>query len=197
MKNPRDNIRYDIPKEWIINFKKGCCPVCGKTKFEFNKRMKVYCSKKCQQEYSKRIYTWQELADNFKQEHGSFCDECKKTKEQLTKEKDDYKINKRKEFLKNHPEIIEKQRKELMDRAEDYYQQAINLKEDDIHLYQYHNEEELPYQYDTFEVDHKTAVCNGGDFWDKNNLQILCYNCHKNKTKKDLNKRTKGNDKLE
>lgn len=46
------------------------------------------------------------------------------------------------------------------------------------------------------EVDHITAIVNGGKMWDENNLQVLCKPCHNKKTKKDLAKRTKGNQKL-
>jgi len=48
--------------------------------------------------------------------------------------------------------------------------------------------------YMGFQVDHITALCNNGDMWDKKNWQVLCDECHKNKTKKDLreNKRVKN-----
>ena len=186
-KNPRENIKYDIPKEWIKNFKKGLCPVCAKTKFEFDKGMKVYCSPKCRKEYSKRIYTWEGLRYRIIKKRGKKCVKCKKTEQQLTKEKEDYKENSRKEYIKNHPEILEQRRKELMDEAEEKYQKALNLKAEDLHLWEY--EKELPYNYDTFEVDHIIAVVNGGDFWDEKNLQVLCYTCHKKKTKKDIKKK--------
>jgi len=186
MVNPRENIKYDIPKEWITNFKKGCCPVCAKTKFEFDKRMKVYCSKKCRKEYSKRICTWQELRDRVLKEKGEICQSCRKNQKQLEKEKQDYKDKQKQEFIKNHPEVLEQRRKELMEQAEDYYQKALNLKPNSIFLYEEINE--LPYQYDSFEVDHIIAVKNGGDMWDEKNLQVLCYTCHKEKTKKDMKK---------
>lgn len=187
--NPRENIKYDIPKEWVKNFKRGLCPVCAKTKFEFDKVMKVYCSPKCREEYSKRIYTWQGLRDRILEERGEKCIKCQKTEKQLSKEKGDYKKNSRKEYLKNHPEILEQRRKELMEESEEKYQEALNLKAEDLHLWGH--EKELPYQYDTLEVDHIVAVCNGGDFWDQTNLQVLCYTCHKKKTKEDIKKRTK------
>ena len=42
------------------------------------------------------------------------------------------------------------------------------------------------------EVDHKIAIMNGGDEFDKENLQVLCYQCHKDKTRIDhLNNRLK------
>ena len=38
----------------------------------------------------------------------------------------------------------------------------------------------------SFEVDHKLAIVNGGDEWDMDNLQILCVDCHRKKTKLDM-----------
>ena len=37
-----------------------------------------------------------------------------------------------------------------------------------------------------FEVDHIVAIVNGGKEFDKGNLQVLCSDCHKKKTKQDL-----------
>ena len=37
-----------------------------------------------------------------------------------------------------------------------------------------------------FDVDHILAIVNGGDEWDENNLQVLCTDCHKEKTKEDM-----------
>jgi len=185
MVNPRENIKYDIPKEWIENFKKGCCPVCGKTKFEFNKGMKVYCSKKCRNLYSERIYTWQERRDKVLKERGEKCEKCKKTKEQLTKYMEEYKKKRKEEYILEHPEVLELERKRLMDQAEETYQKALNLTADDIYVYDL---KKLPYSYNTFEIDHKKAVALGGDMFDEKNLQVLCYTCHKEKTKEDMKK---------
>lgn len=181
MTNPREGIKYDIPKEWIKNFKKGCCPVCGKTKFEFNKGMKVYCSKKCRKSYSDRIYTWQELRDKILKKRGEKCEECG-FKRELIKKKADKKIKLLKlKYLKEHPEVIEQKRKELMDVAEEYYKQAQELdKEENLlssYLVPYNLYRDLEReQYTTFEVDHIKAIVNGGDMWDENNLQVLCEN---------------------
>ncbi len=89
MVNPRENIKYDIPKEWVENFKRGCCPVCAKTKFEFDKGMKVYCSPKCRKLYGDRIYTWQEKRDEIINKRGEKCKKCKRTKKQLSKYKEE------------------------------------------------------------------------------------------------------------
>lgn len=36
------------------------------------------------------------------------------------------------------------------------------------------------------EIDHVVPICLGGDYFDRNNLQLLCYDCHAEKTKKDM-----------
>lgn len=41
----------------------------------------------------------------------------------------------------------------------------------------------------SLEIDHKHAIVNGGDMWDKNNLQVLCRKCHLKKTRLDLYKK--------
>lgn len=198
MNNPRENIKYDIPKEWIINFKKGLCPVCGKTKFEFDKNMKVYCSKKCQIEYSARIYTWQSLVDKILNEKGKVCVKCGITDIRYTINQKENKKLVIEKYIEEHPELVELKRKELMDKAEMYYQLALKfdeiIKSKEYEKLDWNCKIDIPYDlykkfdnnYINFEVDHKVAVCNSGDFWDENNLQVLCYTCHKEKTKIDL-----------
>lgn len=41
------------------------------------------------------------------------------------------------------------------------------------------------------EIDHILAICNGGESLGISNHQVLCYTCHKNKTKKDLSGKKK------
>lgn len=186
MVNPRENIKYDIPKEWIENFKRGGCPVCGKTKFEFDKGMKVYCSKKCRKLYNDRIYTWQEKRDKIIKEKGKKCEKCSKTEKQLSKYKEKYKEEQKRAYIEKHPELLEQRRKELMEEVEEKYQKALNLTANDLFLF--HEIKELPWSYDSFEVDHIKPVALGGDMFDEKNLQVLCYSCHKEKTKEDAKK---------
>ena len=186
MVNPRENIKYDIPKEWVENFKRGCCPVCSKTKFEFDKGMKVYCSTKCRELYGERIYTWQERRDKILKERGEKCEKCSKTLKQLSEYKETYKEEQKKKYIEKHPELLEQKRKELMEEVEEKYQKALNLTADDLYLYS--EIEELPWSYNSFEVDHIKAVALGGDMFDEKNLKVLCYPCHKEKTKEDAKK---------
>ena len=45
------------------------------------------------------------------------------------------------------------------------------------------------------EVDHKVALCNGGEMWDEDNLWALCHDCHVAKTALDMTTK-RVNDKL-
>lgn len=117
----RKLLEVKLIDEWENNKRKNLCPVCGKEKFEFEKYRRVYCSKKCEERYSECFLFWQSFRDKFLDEHGLFCDKCKK-----------------------------------------------------------HGE------YGEFQVDHIRAIINGGEEFNKNNLQVLCLNCHKKKTKVDL-----------
>ena len=42
------------------------------------------------------------------------------------------------------------------------------------------------------ELDHITAIINGGDMWNKENLQLLCHQCHNKKTGADMRRRNAG-----
>ncbi len=39
---------------------------------------------------------------------------------------------------------------------------------------------------DLGEIDHILAIALGGNNWDLENLQLLCHDCHKKKTRKDI-----------
>jgi len=41
------------------------------------------------------------------------------------------------------------------------------------------------------QIDHVVAIINGGDYFDKDNLQTLCKECHVRKTKQDIRKHRK------
>lgn len=43
------------------------------------------------------------------------------------------------------------------------------------------------------EIDHIKPISKGGNFWDLNNLQLLCHDCHTNiKTRRDLYPQKRG-----
>jgi len=45
-----------------------------------------------------------------------------------------------------------------------------------------------------FKVIHIEPVAAGGDMWDEDNMQTLCEDCHKEKTKEDMKKIRKMRD---
>ena len=45
----------------------------------------------------------------------------------------------------------------------------------------------------SLEVDHIVAIVNGGDEFDKNNLQVLCHLHHVKKTRQDMDRARNGN----
>lgn len=46
---------------------------------------------------------------------------------------------------------------------------------------------------DYLEVDHKVAIVNGGNFFDRENLQTLCRKCHGTKTGRDVRQKNRRN----
>ena len=49
----------------------------------------------------------------------------------------------------------------------------------------YHSKVEIP-DYRVLVADHIKPLAIGGEMWDMNNLQTLCKNCNKKKTKQDM-----------
>lgn len=183
----REQINYEIPIEWHENRKKHLCPVCAKPKTEFTKNMRVYCSKECKDIYLSKIITWSELREKAINLYGKKCNLCGITPELIENKKKDLEKNKILDWAKTHEKEIEYERAKILERIEEMYAQAM----DDFEMakracpYDIRN---LGYGLSDFQVDHITAIMNGGNEWDINNLQVLCVDCHKSKTKTDLKK---------
>jgi len=192
----RSQIKYDIPDEWIKNRDKGLCPVCAKTKDEFEPRRQVYCSQKCADKYQSKIITWQELREKIFKRDGKVCVDCgfdeanieETNKKIYEKAKKEWAT---KERIKEIKITILKEIAEL----EGYLNDDKKLIEEKGHYYGMPSKWECRVDKD-FHVDHIKAIVNGGDQWDEENLQVLCSGCHKKKTAKDMKKRTKGNKQL-
>src|SRR3990167_5359607 len=75
MSQIREQIRVNIPSEWIENMKHGRC-WCGKIKSEFDKNQKFYCTQTHADEYSKRITYWSNFRDEILAEQGEKCVKC-------------------------------------------------------------------------------------------------------------------------
>ena len=202
----RDLTYINFPKIWGERKKAGLCPACGKTKEEFEKHRKVYCSEKCSNKYLDHYKRWGWVRDEFLEKHGEFCDKCG-----INKTKNEKEIKKKsKEFinnlLKEHKKEIEGEKLRRIAIEEDRFMEELKkIENPDFTDYEWRSflegisGKEFPKEilYLTFEVDHKIAIVNGGDAWDKKNFQVLCRQCHKEKTKKDmLERKAKGISKL-
>lgn len=196
---PRESIKTDYTEDEIKNLEAKKC-WCGKPRSEFDKGMRVYCCADHRHQWYMRTETWSSFKDRFLQKEGKQCAKCGCTPESLKKdEKSEYKDWLK--LVKNSPEamkIIQQARIQKLDDIENIYQQVM----DDDYLIKwelgYRNSEKIDgvppvpkedsFIESRFEVDHVLAISLGGDEWDENNLQILCYADHKIKTKSDMSK---------
>jgi len=184
---------YKFTDEELENLKKGKC-WCGKDKSEFQKGMKVYCSPEHREIWRKKVLTWQEFRDAFLRKHGEYCDICGVRNDEKTREKQYKEYRKEIEdlILKYQDGIIAEKLLKLEEDYEREYRRTIdpkNISYSDVENYSKYNNIPFPTIEDKriqFEVDHKIAIVNGGDEFDVNNLQVLCEECHKKKTKNDL-----------
>jgi 5-methylcytosine-specific restriction endonuclease McrA len=188
-------MKNEVPELWRQRAKAGLCPVCGKTPQEFDKGLKVYCSVKCRDEYASKFTYWSSVREKFLREHGEFCDKCNITREKYNKKRGVLLDELRKQWLGNpqNKMMLDERRDELLVEWskdwEDRYKRIMDdhwLIDNSFCDYDREMRKELPDSI-YFEVDHKTALVNGGDMWDVSNLQVLCGDCHKKKTILDLN----------
>jgi hypothetical protein len=186
--------RESFTDEELENLKLGRC-WCGKERQDFMKGMRVYCTPEHREIWASKTLTWQEFRNRFMNKHGKFCDSCgRKSSEDLYWEQTAV----QKKYINEHipqikPQIIAERLLRLEDRYNRDFLQAIS---DDIDIYEAERylkskNIKLPTVSNSridvaFEVDHKIAIVNGGPEFDENNLQVLCSDCHKKKTKTDL-----------
>lgn len=184
--NERKQIINQVPEEWKANMKAGLCPVCAKTRDQFHKRMRVYCSLECKEKYWSKIFTWGELREKILRRDQETCQKCGMSKDKWMKWRDAEMEKKALQIGIELKDEIEMLRKEMLERVEELYAQAM----DDTYLAKRAGRgamkwnEEIPYL--NLQVDHIVAIVNGGEMWDEKNLQTLCGECHKEKTKEDM-----------
>lgn len=191
----REISKSDYSEEEIENLKLGKC-WCGKPKSEFDSIMRVYCSKQHQKEWYARTINWSIYKDDILEKNGKKCVECGVTPD-ATQERFEIAMQEWKTKIKNLPDmkrLIDQLRVKKLNELEEKYQQIMDddyLLEHDVY-YDIRDEiGEKPNEYRfevRFDVDHKLAVALGGDMWDAENLQVLCTDCHKEKTKLDMKK---------
>lgn len=203
----REQIYVAIPEEWKIRKKQGLCPVCGNPREEFDKHRRVYCSEKCALEYSSHFITWSGLREEILERDGKICKTCNITEDKWQKR---YKDKFKKEIAglnEKYKDLLEAQKFELLAKAEKNYLERIKrIEAMDVDDYDVKRKLQDAYGvkvpdlsdygwFPGFEVDHIIAICNGGSMWDKENLQTLCKECHKGKTKQDRRKQKEDREK--
>ena len=196
---PREISKDDYTDEELLNLKAGKC-WCGKPKKEFDKHMRVYCSYDHRKDWYERTIYWSEYKDRFLAKRGKKCAICGCTPEskKLQNEKE---YQEWMELIKGSRKAmkeVEARRFEELNRIENRYKEIMNddyMIKQTFGLYRSEMPDNLPLapipEYmseERFEVDHIVAVSLGGDMWDEDNLQVLCYTDHKEKTKKDMEK---------
>lgn len=209
----REQLKDEVPQLWRDRIKIGICPVCTKEKSQFEKNRRIYCSEKCCDDFSSKFTSWGNVKEKILKRDDYTCKKCNATVEKKEEEYQEYKKKATKEWVENNINVINYYRNEALLNLEKEFRERFNKLMDDYHILKH----EVPYdkrwdglsmKKNTFklEVDHIIPISLNGKMWDKNNLQTLCYDCHKKKTAKDMKKITekrkikklkKGNKELE
>lgn len=171
---------------------KDLCPICGKTKDQFQPQMRVFCCPEHREEYYKHIVTWGELKKKLLGEH-PHCYICRISHESYQEKVKNGNVKFIKKWIEENRELLEHQREKEIEDAESRF--AYHLKEafDDEHIAREifsikHIKLPLEHRHIYFTVDHIIPIALGGPMWDEKNLQVLCEKCNIKKTKKDLQK---------
>jgi len=185
---------YEIPELWRRRKEAGLCPACGKEKSQFAKGRKVYCSTECADIVAEKFQTWASLRDSIIEEN-PVCSVCGITREKF-EERKAKKLNEGWKALeqKYAKEIEEEKLRQLQIREEMYMREIARIEEashEDFWIQRLievleGGRAKIPNEYwKPFEVDHIIPISKGGAMWDKKNLRVLCFECHKKKTKND------------
>src|SRR3990167_1549346 len=202
-KMARQLIKNNVPELWRQRANAGLCPVCAKTKPEFDKGLIVYCSVKCRTEYAGKYEFWVTLRENAMKRDSYTCQKCGVNSTLAEAKHQKYKDENIRNFIEKERKEFEVFRDKELNKLSEEYEKDYNEIMNDIAFFR-RDKWELSKQFEkqypdvfshdyispSFEVDHIKAIMNGGDMWDINNLQTLCKDCHKQKTKSDFNART-------
>lgn len=189
----REQIKVDIPDEWMENMKHGRC-WCGKDHNEFEDNQKFYCSKAHADDYKKRIQYWSTFKSQVLDRDNESCVKCGRNKKGFEAEQKRLEIEYYRKNAILYPKAIQMDRAIKLKELQEQYENIMN----DGYIMQHINwkvteEFGLPRisfdkEWFNVEVDHIKAVALGGEMWDIKNMQTLCTDCHKEKTKDDMKK---------
>jgi 5-methylcytosine-specific restriction endonuclease McrA len=192
----RESLKNDVPEEWRIRAKAGLCPVCAKTKDQWAKGARVFCSVKCRDDYSSKYCYWTDVRYKILERDHRTCKKCGISSEKYYKKCDEMKNDALKKWAKENQDIIKTRRDEQLVRLDRRFQEEYDNTMNDVWLAEHSmgwDEQrkitKLP-QMPDMEVDHIIPVFKGGDMWDEKNMQVLCKTCHLEKTKEELTNRT-------
>jgi 5-methylcytosine-specific restriction endonuclease McrA len=200
-------MRHEVPPEWSKRRAVGLCPVCGKSKAEFQKGLRAFCSPAHRDSYGECFLTWNQMRDRILKRDNHTCALCGFQRGISNRDEKSERLNaeKRKKFeewLRNpeNRQYLDSLREHEIVELDKLYENNLLRIQDDWELVHFvgkwnHNrliELDLTPQeerdaWPELEIDHKIALTNGGPMWDEKNLWILCEKCHLVKTKQDLN----------
>jgi ribosomal protein L37AE/L43A len=189
----RQAIKNDVPDEWKRRLKAGLCPVCGKTQVEFDKGMQIFCSHKCRDDYASKYTWWSEIRDKILKRDNETCRKCGINNDKHRKQQEKLFNKKLKEWIEKNKDFLEVRRNDRLASMSRQFEENYKEVMDDMRFARlvipWEDQKELvDVSGIAMEVDHKIAVALGGDMWDEDNMQTLCENCHKEKTKEDMKK---------
>lgn len=169
MLKKREGYKVIVNEEAQERIKNDQCPSCGKPKSEWTRRTDWRCcSTKCTGIYVKEMvcYGWPELRMMAFERDGFICAKCNKIP---VKEEWNRNMSKKefKKYMNQWHKVLLYRTKEIEGRK-----RLVAVLVDDSSLV----------------GDHIIPIALGGDEWELKNVQSLCSDCNKIKTKEDAGK---------
>ena len=173
----RKGSHFAVSKEAKKRIKDSQCPICGKPKSKWNRRTDwTCCSKECTKKYQDNWKSWPEIREQAMARDKYKCVKCgigPVIEERWTN------------AIMNNEEIIEDIESE--GRRLSWYCMIDEKK--NAHMWKIMNKEEqraiIPHT-SKLAADHIMPIALGGAEFDIDNIQTLCTDCHKEKTKIDI-----------